>query len=103
MAKAQAAHAIDLLEREGATLDFPYTSQLHGKLRELRFHIDGRPMRISCYIARGRHPAAHRLNCRTASNGSGRLDGRLDRGTSGRDRSPRTAYNRLRDASVAQG
>ncbi len=30
---------LDLLEDQGVLLDHPYTSQLRGKLRELRFHL----------------------------------------------------------------
>lgn len=32
----------------------PYTRQLDGKLRELRFHLDGRPTRVTYWIASGR-------------------------------------------------
>lgn len=46
---------LDLLEDQGVLLDHPYTSQLRGKLRELRFHLGaGRPQRISYYVASGR-------------------------------------------------
>jgi len=48
------AFYIDLLEDKGPLLDEPYTRQLRGKLRELRFHLDGRRTRISYYIATGR-------------------------------------------------
>lgn len=45
---------LDLLESRGVTLGFPYTSQLDGKLRELRFYCGGRRVRVSYYIASGR-------------------------------------------------
>jgi phage-related protein len=47
---------IDLLADKGVLLDHPYTSQLRGKLRELRFYLgpDRDAVRISYYIARGR-------------------------------------------------
>ncbi|MEV6905432.1 type II toxin-antitoxin system RelE/ParE family toxin [Amycolatopsis sp. NPDC051071] len=32
----------------------PYTRQLDGKLRELRFHLDGEAVRITYWIASGR-------------------------------------------------
>jgi hypothetical protein len=32
----------------------PYTRQLDGKLRELRFHLDGRPFRLTSWVASGR-------------------------------------------------
>ena len=35
-------------------LDEPFTKQLDGKLRELRFYIGGRPTRITYWIAPGR-------------------------------------------------
>lgn len=48
------AHYIDLLEEEGARLGEPYTRQLRGKLRELRFSIEGRPIRVTYFIRSGR-------------------------------------------------
>lgn len=38
----------------GPLLDEPFTKQLNGKLRELRFYLDGRPTRITYWIAPGR-------------------------------------------------
>lgn len=51
---ATAAFYIDLVAEHGPLLSEPYTKQLSGKLRELRFHLDGRPWRISYWIATGR-------------------------------------------------
>jgi hypothetical protein len=47
---------IDLLAEKGVQLDEPYTRQLRGKLRELRFYLGsvGRAVRIAYYIASGR-------------------------------------------------
>lgn len=47
---------IDLLAEKGVFLDHPYSSQLRGKLRELRFYLgpSGDAVRISYYVARGR-------------------------------------------------
>lgn len=45
---------IDLLEEKGVLLGEPYTRQLAGKLRELRFHLGGEQYRISYYVASGR-------------------------------------------------
>jgi hypothetical protein len=45
------AFYIDLLEERGPTLDFPYTSQLSGKLRELRFYLRRQQWRITYFIA----------------------------------------------------
>ena len=47
---------VDLLAEKGVLLDHPYTRQLRGKLRELRFYLGptGDAVRISYYVARGR-------------------------------------------------
>jgi hypothetical protein len=45
---------IDRLSELGPLLDEPHTRQLDGKLRELRFHLEGRQMRITYWIAPGR-------------------------------------------------
>jgi hypothetical protein len=47
---------IDLLADHGAQLGEPYTRQLQGKLRELRFYLGstGDAIRITYYIATGR-------------------------------------------------
>lgn len=50
----QAEFYIDLLAEKGVGLDEPYTRQLRGKLRELRFYIGRDRYRISYYIATGR-------------------------------------------------
>jgi len=44
------------LAEKGVHLEEPYTRQLRGKLRELRFYLGsvGRAVRISYYVARGR-------------------------------------------------
>ena len=47
---------IDLLAERGVRLDEPYTRQLAGKLRELRFYLGavGQAVRIAYYVASGR-------------------------------------------------
>jgi len=50
----QAERYIDLLADVGAHLDEPFTRQLRGKLRELRFHLGRQQTRITYYIATGR-------------------------------------------------
>jgi len=45
---------IDRLEQEGPLLDEPHTKQLDGKLRELRFYLGSRAMRVTYWIAPGR-------------------------------------------------
>ncbi|GAA3723749.1 type II toxin-antitoxin system RelE/ParE family toxin [Salinactinospora qingdaonensis] len=49
-----AAFYIDLLAERGALLGEPYTKQLHGKLRELRFHLERQQVRVTYWIAPGR-------------------------------------------------
>jgi hypothetical protein len=51
---ATAAFSIDLLAETGPLLGEPYTRQLDGKLRELRFHLDRQALRITYWIATGR-------------------------------------------------
>lgn len=51
---ATAAFYLDLLAGRGPLLGEPYTRQLDGKLRELRFHLDGRAVRVTYWIASGR-------------------------------------------------
>lgn len=53
-AQVTAAFYVDLLAERGVLLDEPYTRQLHGKLRELRFHLDREAVRITYWIAPGR-------------------------------------------------
>ena len=51
---AIAAFYIDLVADRGPLLGEPYTRQLDGKLRELRFHLGGRAVRMTYWIASGR-------------------------------------------------
>lgn len=48
------AFYVDLLASEGALLGEPYSKQLDGKLRELRFYLDEIAVRITYWIAPGR-------------------------------------------------
>jgi len=51
---ARAAFYVDLLADQGPLLEEPYTRQLDGWLRGLRFHIDRGATRIIYWIAPGR-------------------------------------------------
>ncbi|WP_210577171.1 type II toxin-antitoxin system RelE/ParE family toxin [Streptomyces sp. GESEQ-4] len=51
---AQALMHLDLLEERGVHLGEPYTRQLDGKLRELRFYCGGERLRVTYWIAEGR-------------------------------------------------
>ncbi|MEV6690347.1 type II toxin-antitoxin system RelE/ParE family toxin [Micromonospora sp. NPDC051196] len=48
---ARAAFYIDLLAAHGVLLGEPYTKQLDGKLRELRFYLDRDAVRLTYWIA----------------------------------------------------
>lgn len=48
---ARVAFHVDLLAGQGPLLSEPYSRQLDGKLRELRFFLDGDAMRITYWIA----------------------------------------------------
>lgn len=48
---ARVAFYVDLLADRGVLLGEPYTRQLDGKLRELRFYLDGDATRLSYWIA----------------------------------------------------
>lgn len=52
--RAQVSFYIDLLEEQGVHLGEPYTRQLSGKLRELRFYMGREQRRITYLIASGR-------------------------------------------------
>lgn len=52
--RGTAAFYIDLLAERGALLGEPYTRQLDGKLRELRFHLERDSIRVTYRIAPGR-------------------------------------------------
>ncbi len=45
---------IDRFAELGPLLDEPHARQLDGKLRELRFHLEGRQIRVTYWIAPGR-------------------------------------------------
>jgi hypothetical protein len=52
--QARAGFHIDRLAEMGPLLDEPFTKQLDGKLRELRFYLGGRPTRVTYWIASNR-------------------------------------------------
>ena len=50
----QVERYIDLLADQGVYLREPFTRQLRGKLRELRFYLGRQQTRITYYVASGR-------------------------------------------------
>lgn len=48
---ARAAFYVDLLAENGPLLGEPYTKQLDGKLRELRFYLERDAIRVTYWIA----------------------------------------------------
>jgi hypothetical protein len=57
LAGSEFGHAefyVDLLAERGVLLSEPYTKQLDGKLRELRFDLGRQAIRITYWIAPGR-------------------------------------------------
>ena len=50
---ATVAFYLDLLARHGPQLGWPHVRQTDAKLRKLRFHLDGRAVRIIYWIAPG--------------------------------------------------
>jgi hypothetical protein len=51
---ARAAFYVDLLAEQGPLLGEPYTKQLAGKLRELRFYLERQAVRVTYWIASDR-------------------------------------------------
>ena len=51
---ARAAFYVELLAEQGPLLGEPYTKQLDGKLRELRFHLERQAVRVTYWIAPSR-------------------------------------------------
>src|SRR5262245_61331222 len=51
---ARAAFYVDLLAEQGVLLGEPYTKQLDGKLRELRFYVEQDAVRVTYWIASDR-------------------------------------------------
>jgi hypothetical protein len=49
--QARVGFHVDRLAELGPLLDEPFTKQLDGKLREVRFYLGGRPTRITYWIA----------------------------------------------------
>lgn len=52
--QARVGFHVDRLAEKGSLLDEPFTKQLDGKLRELRFYLGGRSTRITYWIASSR-------------------------------------------------
>ncbi|HUZ53902.1 MAG TPA: type II toxin-antitoxin system RelE/ParE family toxin [Streptosporangiaceae bacterium] len=75
---AQALFHLDLLECRGVHLGEPYTRQLVGKLRELRFYCGGERIRVTHWIATGRRIIALTVFTKTRMRESAEI-GRAER------------------------
>jgi hypothetical protein len=71
---AQAMFHLDLLEERGALLGEPYTRQLDGKLRELRFYCGRQRVRISYWVAPGRRIIALTVFTKTKMRETGEIE-----------------------------
>ena len=71
---ATAAFYVDLVAEQGPLLGEPYTRQLDGKLRELRFLLDGRAMRVTYWIASGRRIVLLTVFAKTRMRESGEVE-----------------------------
>jgi hypothetical protein len=71
---AQALFHVDLLEQRGTLLGEPYSRQLSGKLRELRFYCGGERIRITYWIAPGRRIIALTVFAKTRMRDSAEIN-----------------------------
>jgi hypothetical protein len=82
LSTAQFAHAafyVDLLAEQGPLFGEPYTKQLDGKLRELRFYLGRDPVRVTYWTASGRRIILLGCSVRPGCARSGTLSGALAR------------------------
>ncbi len=71
---ATAAFYVDLLAERGPLLGEPYTRQLDGKLREVRFHLRGKAVRVTYWIAHGRRVVLLTVFAKTRQRESREVD-----------------------------
>lgn len=70
----QVERYVDLLVEEGVHLGEPFTRQLRGKLRELRFYLGRSQTRITYYIATGRRIVLLTVFAKTRPQERGEID-----------------------------
>jgi hypothetical protein len=70
---AQALFHMDLLEQRGVLLGEPYTRQLSGKLRELRFYCGEQRTRVTYWMAPGRRIIALTVFTKTRMQETGEI------------------------------
>lgn len=109
---ARAAFYVDLLAEQGPLLGEPYTKQLDGKLRELRFHLDIGAVRVTYWIASGRRIVLLTVFTKTRMRGIREIDRarvalarckcRVTHGRGGRVMSERASWQALRDRRRAE-
>jgi hypothetical protein len=112
---AQFAHAafyIDLLAEHGPLLGEPYPKQLDRKLRELRFHLERRSVRITYWIATDRRNILLTVFHKTRMRDEREIDRHAERWRGASTRRTRSWTRRLgderkwrlgRDAGAADG
>ncbi|HEY9469512.1 MAG TPA: type II toxin-antitoxin system RelE/ParE family toxin [Propionibacteriaceae bacterium] len=71
---AHVAFYVDLLAEQGVLLGEPYTKQLDGKLRELRFYLERDAVRITYWIAAGRRIVLLTVFRKTRRQEQGEID-----------------------------
>jgi phage-related protein len=65
---------VDLLAEPGVLMGEPYTKQLDGKLRELRFYVERDAVRITYWIAAGRRIVLLTVFRKTRKQEQGEID-----------------------------
>ncbi|WP_007510186.1 type II toxin-antitoxin system RelE/ParE family toxin [Pseudofrankia saprophytica] len=71
---AAVAFYVDVLASRGPLLGEPYSRQLDGKLREPRFYLDGRAVRVTYWLAPGQQAVLLTVLTKTQMRERGQVD-----------------------------